>query len=335
MKATIKRLAILGNGFDIAHGYLTSYQNFYETVGPEYFESFRKLCEDMLQTTYEEGSNWYQFEDLMDQVAFVSRQRAMEDSSISDEIMERMHLINEEFEKIQCLLKEYLINAQCGNDQFKLSSIARMITDDTAVINFNYTNTAKRYSDNINYVHGTLSEDYIIFGYPLRMEFDFMPSESVRYSKERHYEMLEFHRWLAKEIKPTKAEYKTLMKQMWECVCNLYSEYGEYTILTDMGELSKEELPEPIRLYGEMKGFLPTQMTWQFEFKDIESILIIGHSLKADEYLIGEQILKKCTNTKTIYLFRYGGESEISVEGKRNFITKYCPWADIEVIAYD
>jgi len=334
MEPKIKRLAILGNGFDIAHGYLTSYQNFYETVGPEHFESFRKLCEDMLQTTYEEGSNWYQFEDLMDQVAFMSRQRAMEDPSISDEIMRKMHLINEEFEKIQYLLKEYLISTQCGKEQFKLKSIARMITDNTAVINFNYTNTAERYSNNINYVHGTLSEDYIIFGYPLRMEFDFMPSESVRYSKERLYEMLEFRRWLAKEIKPTKTEHKALMKQMWECVNNLYSEIGEYTIPFD-DELSEEELPEPIRLYGEMKGFLPTQMALEFECDDIESIVIIGHSLKADEYLIGEQILKKCTNTRTIYLFRYEGESEISVEGKRNFITKYCPWADIEVIAYD
>lgn len=334
MKSKIKRLAILGNGFDIAHGYLTSYQSFYETVGPKYFESFRKLCEDMLQTRYEEGSNWYQFEDLMSQVAFVSRQRAMENPSISDEIMEKMHLINEEFEKIQHLLKEYLISAQQGKEQFKLSSIARMITDDTAVINFNYTTTAERYSNKINYIHGTLSEDFIIFGYPLTMEFDFMPTESVRYSKMRLYEMLEFRRWLTKEIKPTEAEYKALMKQMWECVDNLYSEIGEYTLPLDE-ELSKEELPEPIRLYGEMKGFLPTQMDWQFEFENIDSIVIIGHSLKADEYLIGEEILKKCTNTKTIYLFRYEDEGEKSVEGKCNFISKYCPWADIEVIAYD
>ena len=45
-KKNYKTLAIIGNGFDIAHGYKTDYRSFVEKTSNQSLDAFRSYCED-------------------------------------------------------------------------------------------------------------------------------------------------------------------------------------------------------------------------------------------------------------------------------------------------
>ena len=58
LKKQYGTLAIIGNGFDLAHGYKTSYEAFSENTNAESLKKFKSYCDNE-----SEIETWYNFEE--------------------------------------------------------------------------------------------------------------------------------------------------------------------------------------------------------------------------------------------------------------------------------
>ncbi len=54
---TPKTLAIIGNGFDLAHGYRTRYESFSESVDDAALAEFKEYCDEASIETWHEFEN--------------------------------------------------------------------------------------------------------------------------------------------------------------------------------------------------------------------------------------------------------------------------------------
>ena len=59
----LTQLAIIGNGFDLAHGYHTRYVDFTESVGDDFFRKYRHYINN-----YCPQMDWHRFEECADQL---------------------------------------------------------------------------------------------------------------------------------------------------------------------------------------------------------------------------------------------------------------------------
>lgn len=111
----IKRIVLVGNGFDLAHGLRTAYKQFAETYieHPE-IKRFRR-CVELLnrknQFFDELGRSmnitWYSFEENMQRIMMQEYEKATNGKVDADETCTEF---NDLFAKIESLLAEYLRN---------------------------------------------------------------------------------------------------------------------------------------------------------------------------------------------------------------------------------
>lgn len=329
----MKKLIIIGNGFDIAHKYKTSYKNFIDNSAFSVLEKFKdtakKYCNQELLT----GSCWYEFEKMIGIITLRLFEQFQEDffgakeeemGNIRKKYLYEVSKMNHMFEILNIKLKEYLEIATSCRQDYKIQSISDEISDDIKIISFNYTNTAERYSKNIYYIHSSLNEGDIILGYPLREDPCMIFPEATLYEKRQLREHLAFVRFLKKSsINISESDREDLLNEMRRQISSLHSNRGEYDINENMNEIIEEYIYKNNESSAEIDlGISP---------QDIEEVVVIGHSLKADEDIIYEWI-GEMQKLKKIKIFVYEGEPAIEIKAKKDFFKKYD--FDIEIVKY-
>lgn len=194
----MKKLLIIGNGFDLRHGLKTQYNDFKEYLEKTYGvkDGFSyKQCPDysianhgeeiwdeksQVQYFYDlllsaNGDDWsnleesfcdFDFTEEIDEVNFDDDKYIQDVYNNEDRCRNVIMLFQTNFYKK--LLKDWLLNI--NDNILPIKDIDDLIDKDTIIINFNYTNTIERlynHFDDMIHIHGSLSEDYndLLFGF--------------------------------------------------------------------------------------------------------------------------------------------------------------------------
>lgn len=317
----MSKLLIIGNGFDIAHGYKTSYWDFSKTLDSKKAEAFQKLCKQILKDADLPNLKWYDFEYVINMASYNCAQKRIENILDPNDIWtESINKLNLQFEDIRQELIKYLRVEYTTRKIKKLHPVERQFSKDSYVVTFNYTPTAERYisKDRICHVHGSLEEDYIVFGYPFRDESDLFDSEDTRFAKEKQRELLNFWRFTLSSPSVTDDERLFLLREMIGSVDSLFSGRGEYNFKD-----SEAELPALIQTYGVSYDYRPAPLEFGVDSSQITEIVVMGHSLCADEDIVRDQLIRKCTKLERITLFYYFEESHEEIEKKVELLKSF------------
>lgn len=312
-KKTYKTLAIIGNGFDLAHGFHTDFTSFAEHTSDLALNSFKKLCENNDYST-----TWYLFEE---NIAYLTTQMfhaSMQEDADYDTCRSAISNLNNTFRQIHQLLLIYLKQETRRIPVRKLASVRKFFKRKTKVLTFNYTDIAQAYSKDIFYVHGSLMEDDILLGYDTRMEPDLTQYEDICWSKNLCREALSFRRYLKNEL------HLTLGNPRYSA---LISSLEDYQGCENSGRGFDDNIEEDIPDFSLVDSFIKRYHNQgeipDISYKKIRTIVVLGHGIEADRVFL-KQILQKCTHLKKVVIFRYSGESDLSFEKKASFFRPYC-----------
>ncbi|WP_317914346.1 AbiH family protein [Carnobacterium maltaromaticum] len=339
-----KQLAIVGNGFDMAHNLKTSYGSFTSKLP----EDVKIEWEKLLAEHKVKDDSWYAFEDAIDEMTAEWQSRYF--NSVVDvlkineeELMDKITQINNLFDKMTRLLFEY-ISAE-NKKEIKIQNIIKKkLTRNCHVISFNYTKTIENYSDNVYYIHGSVSEGEIILGYKLRTEHSGINVEATKFSKNKLREMLNYRRFLQKSgikkeqldkelnfFKPhltrlfsgrggyvfdyteeTDRLINEVLFDGWNTYYNGYfSRMKALNLPKDLEEIARKErltqISKEINSYGELNNFSQANIETSIPYSEINELLILGHSLKADIEIITD-LFNHLINLEKVILFVYKGE---------------------------
>ncbi len=258
-------IILLGNGFDLAHGHKTSYNNFANFLFLELITNIRKFQNNLLNQKkygfkqdfanqlrgnsqdssynlsslvsactnsrnrntntylidylsqnkdeikyviennfigklfdqYNENMNWYEIEN-----AYFKELKLLKKSNPQNRVKEVVKL-NSDFKEVKKKLTEYLKTIKITNNNnvhsfFKNIPVGYI---NIYVINFNYTNTFTQYQKYftdeviVNNIHGSLSDDNIIFGYGNDKNDDYQQMKSLEIDDFlKHFKTFEYLR---------------------------------------------------------------------------------------------------------------------------------------------
>lgn len=317
-------LVIIGNGFDLAHGYNTTFDSFSNKfISDSNILQFKQYHKELLPDNLleEQHTKWYDFENVIEKLTrSLYGPGNITNKTIKNTIpiIDNLNII---FDNIHAILIEYL-KEETAVENFKMfSTIKDYSTPQTNVINFNYTNTAKKYFDNIFYVHGSIEENDIILGYDSRDEFCLSQYRDILWSKQIKRKELAFRRYVEyeKHIPKDSPEYKKLVLEL-----NQYQKYSNSSRGFDKEIIMSIPNFDFINLF--MSSEYSKYILPNIDYSHISTIVVIGHGLKADEKLL-KDIINKCSSVEKIILFQYDGETEQSIEEKKCF---FGPW-NIEI----
>ena len=150
------RLYIIGNGFDIAHGYNTRFKNFLEWMQIYYSYDYWTFS-----SYFDEYLLWNDFEsslDTFDFDQFSNDHYPIEDSPQGEaKFIGDINYSLSVFSRISNLLSEWLSNIRYDEN----THISKSIVPDSLFITFNYTSTLETLyaipQQNILHIHGSLS----------------------------------------------------------------------------------------------------------------------------------------------------------------------------------
>lgn len=100
----LTQLAIIGNGFDLAHGYHTRYVDFTESVGDDFFRKYRHYINN-----YCPQMDWHRFEECADQLTVPFNAEDLRSDTAANEVIKPF---NKDFQKIKIALIDYLKKEQ-------------------------------------------------------------------------------------------------------------------------------------------------------------------------------------------------------------------------------
>lgn len=308
-----KTLAIVGNGFDLAHGFDTDYQSFVAHTTDPNLDRFRKLCEN-------EGgiTTWYLFEQNIGSLSSQFFMDSMAETADYDAARRKITELKDTFQQIHPLLTQYLRQETAKKPVKKLTSVKKYLKRKTKVVTFNYTDVVQAYTDNIYYVHGSLKEENILLGYDARMEPCLAQYEDIFWSKNIRREALDFRRYLKEErgLEESSPEYSSLMSSM-----------ESYQHWENSGRGIDDGVEATLPHFSQVDGFFKRRTKRGeipgVDFGKIRTIVVLGHGIEADRAFL-TQMLRKCRCLKKVVIFRYNGESDSSFEGKAAFFRPYC-----------
>lgn len=323
-KKDIKKVVIVGNGFDISHDLKTRYIDFlnsnYEIKEINDF----KILVDELNNESEEKLNWNDIEQCMKKIALSIYDKNFYYNMNSEKyslIENKMNEVNKLYKKITELFMYYLKNNVMKKDIKINDSIKEEFDTNTIAINFNYTNTIRHYTNNVKYIHGSIEEDnYIVLGFFEDTVPDSCTGEYSMYRKDVQREILNFIRFLKENRYESNEELLEEFKQQIYC---LYSGRGEYLINTTDLEISgfrKNIVSREIIEYARLNNF--EVYAEKVDYNSVEEIVIIGHSLKSDQnyfYCLRD----KMPMLKRITLFNFKGESIYDICEKKRAIHEF------------
>lgn len=308
-------LALIGNGFDMAHGYKTDYYSFVDQTNDPNLDYFRSLCEKEHSIT-----TWYSLEDsirILTEKLFLQSYTEECDYESNRKEAERLRTA---FQNIHVLLLQYLEKETSRKPVEKLASVERYLTGSNA-INFNYTKVAQAYTKKVIYVHGSLEERDILLGYDFRPETCLAEYVDLCWSKKICREQLAFRRFLRENRRHNdQILYSGLEAyQQWE-----NSGRGiEEEVMSFIPEYHRvDRILRRIRKHGEIPSF---------NYRRVKTIVVMGHGIKSDQVFL-QKIVSACTRLERIVLFRYNGETDESFNAKVDFFRPYCD--EIQTVYY-
>lgn len=304
-------LAIVGNGFDLAHNYKTDYYTFSEkTIHPS-LKYFKELCDADRDIT-----TWYSFEENIKALTEKLFQKNYIDGYDFDKIAFETQNLKKAFQSIHELLIEYLKKEASTTPFVMKDSIKEIIDSNTIAFNFNYTSTIEKYTKNVFYIHGSLKENDILLGYDYRDEPCLAGYEDVYWSKRIGRENLAFRRFLRnKQNNIDSSKHNALLN----CL-------EKYQTCTHSGKGLGDEIEENICGFEEARNIMNTIKENDYpdiSYREIKAIVVLGHGIEADRVYL-EGILQKCSNIRKVIIFRYEGESEEAFNNKISFFKPYC-----------
>lgn len=308
-----RTLAIIGNGFDIAHNYATLYRSFVDATSSESLDIFKEYCDKDENIT-----TWYSFEENINQLTQELFFQSMSEDHDYEIVRQDRSRLRDVFADIHNLLICYLRQETESKPVIRLPSVKKYLKRKTMAISFNYTKVAAAYSCDVFYAHGSLSENDILLGYDYRDEACLAEYEDMRWGKNICREALAFRRYLKSEL----------------CLLPNSKEYGEriaglesYQHYENSGRGLDEEVESFIPHYQFVDQFLKNYRKQNgipnINYSKIDTLVVLGHGIEADRVLL-ERIIKKCTHLKKVVIFRYAGESDDSFNSKANFFRPYC-----------
>ena len=298
-------LAIIGNGFDMAHGYNTDYKSFVEKTSDPNLDLFRSYCENEDSIT-----TWYLFEENIKILTEKMFSRAICYDGCNFSGKDKLRTI---FKEIHNLLIQHLKNELLSKPIIKMPNIEKYLNSKTKVINFNYTKIAEEYTKNIFYVHGSLEENDIILGYDYRSEPCLFQYEDMCWSKTLCRKSLAFRRFLRRKGDLNSEKNKRLI-----------SSFESYQISENSSKgFDEKSIPEYKSLGKIMKKHRRQYDIPNINYKRISTIIVMGHGIEADQVFL-KNIISKCTNLTEVIIFRYIGEDDISIKKKMYFFESYC-----------
>lgn len=301
-------LAIVGNGFDLAHNYKTDYKTFAEKVIHPSLKKFKDLCEREQDIT-----TWFYFEESIKVLTDSIFQKNLTGNCDFDKIQLEGKNLKSIFQDIHNLLIHYLKNETSTNQLIIKKSIKEIIGSNTIAFNFNYTSTIESYTENVIYIHGSLKEDDIILGYDYRDEACFADYNDVYWSKRICRENLAFRRFLKnRQNGIVLSKHKALI----ECL-EIYQTYA------NSGRGIDDEVGKDVLDFEEAKAIINTIKENDYPnifYEEIKTIVVLGHGIEADKvYLQG--LLQKCPNIEKVIIFRYDKESDEAFNKKARFLS--------------
>ena len=329
---TKDKIVIIGNGFDLAHGYETSFKNFAENNKGKYFKRYvRDLYGNKVAKNNEK---WTDFERII--------QNSTLDIFRSDDQIDRLYKkakcrewnefpnkIDNYFSRLSDEIMDYLDMAQ-KQCEFKVkNSVKRYLSDNSYIISFNYTDIAEKYTNNIFHIHGSINERDIILGYD-HHNFDgngescVMEPNLMKRNKRFMRQTLNYKRYLRSRNLP-RYEIDKLGKKYLEYIVNCEGNMSGINKTAFKGCYYNDFIKSPN---------YDRQLPIDIKFDKIKSLVIIGHSLLSDQKLIKESIINKCCNLKRFIIFAYDKEPFKEIYKKAVFLHRLCPRARIIIKKY-
>ena len=308
-------LAIIGNGFDLAHGYKTDYRSFAESTESPYLEEFRSYCQR------EQIATWYLFEENIRRISGRLFLDSMEEGCDFAGNRREVARVTAVFQEIQRLLARCLAREMARIPFCKKRSIQEQLGPGGVAINFNYTQTAEQYLPAVFYVHGSLKEEDILLGYDYREEPCLAQFADMRWSKQIGRESLAFRRFLRQQegLCPGSPQYNRMIAGL-----------EGYHHWENSGRGLEEEMKAILPGYGTIHRFLTAYRLAPFpglEFSSIRTVVALGHGIEGDKAYL-RSLMDRCGGIDRIVLFRYDGEPEESYQRKRRFFAPYCDRVD-------
>lgn len=305
-----KKLAIIGNGFDKAHGYKTSYPEFRESIDDHEFaflvQQLETFCPDIIL--------WTDLEQSIHKLVTKINQDYMIDPAESDteEYNKLLEKINDEFESLSCRLLHYLKEETESRYLPVKASLQEELDATTVAINFNYTRTAESYLKDVRYVHGSVEENLIVLG------FDGLQQNCIGGLLEAFWQkdLLRDLLSLKRSLIDSNTSYEPIKKEIFRLMELKESNKGidECDITNSInGRLFQEHFMNSEKLIG-----------LGIAYDDIEEIVSVGHGLVADQRFL-ESIFENLLNIKKITVFYYNGEKQDERTAKLDFYKKNFP----------
>ncbi len=299
-----RTLAIIGNGFDLVHGYKTLYGDFADAVSDSALDRFKELClgEPSIKT-------WWDFENNIRILTERFQREAFSETIPYEENRALVEEVRRVIDRIRVLLAEYLARAT-ETPAAKLDSIAGVVGSETTAINFNYTATAEAYTKKIIYIHGSLLEGDIILGYDFREEPCLAEYNDMRWSKEFERTRLELERRLGKRGAGRRGEEFAASLEEYQAAKNSGS---GLEMDAARGVIKHFRRIDSFVRSRERKGSIP-----RLRYRKFQRLAVIGHGIEADRVLL-EKIVAACVNVREVVIFRYDGEGDDEFFRKAEF----------------
>lgn len=331
-----KQLVIIGNGFDLSHGLKTSFHDFYSSLP----KKIKRRWQQLLEIYEVPEDSWHNFETLISDFTNNCFNKYLDSYSSGDkddwqnahnDYVKEIKEINDLFLEITDILLDY-INIQNKLEVSKNIELKNYIKRETPVISFNYTDLIKKYSDKIDYFHGSCEEKFIVFGYSLRTEYDFIDSTAARFDKNKIRNWLDYARFLKAKYDidyPVNLKYledylphllhQSTGKGGWDFdyPTELLDEYYRYFYKLSV-DITPEEshiktfesLPEPLKIsMREIRlKFLSKQLNEYYELKNYFTKQMAG--------IYSNDLGIDLANIEEIIIIGHGLESDLEVIGE-------------------
>lgn len=334
----IKKIVIVGNGFDLAHGLKTSYRHFAQKyIDDVTIKRFHQYVDylDIENPFLDENGKiknieWYSFELNMERLVIWNYQNEIcsEDTGFDGNLSE----LNALFARLERLLGKYLVEEFSSHKVTTIESVKDCFDEYTLAISFNYTDTIKLYTDKYYYVHGSLSDDdHIIIGFATGNLPCLCGGDSINFLKDVRKEELSYLRYLREN--GCDDEMKELHEFTRHAV-SLFGGRGEYDLEYKDGEqvtYDTANLSSHLKKYAEKNKFAPEAES--YDYTTVEEIIVMGHGLEADLcYLTG--IFGAASKLDKVILYSYDGEDKSEIERKSSILKRLSGLGNIIIKKY-
>lgn len=334
----IKRIVIVGNGFDLAHGLKTSYrqfaQKYIDHVVIKKFHQYVDFLDGDNPFLDEEGLikniEWYSFELNMERLIKWNYKNEINSGGMN--VDGNLSKLNNLFTELERLLKKYLVE-ECSSQKVTLiESVQDCFDEYTLAISFNYTDTIKLYTNRYYYVHGSLSDDkYIIIGFATGDLPCLCSGDSINFLKDVRKEELSYLRYL------TENGCNNIIKELDKFkrhAVSLFSGKGEYDLEyknEEQDTYDTTDLSSCLKKYAEKNRYAPKRES--YDYTAVEEIVVMGHGLEADLiYLTG--IFEKASKLDKVILYSYDGENGDEIERKIKVLKRLSGFENIIISKY-